>query len=257
MFDGKEQNQKKLSVFIVDDEAGPRQTLAGDLENCPEIGNVRSFSSYEEAVLPMLKLRPDLLFLDVELPGVGGLEFLDSIKERLAFPLHVVFYTAYSQYMIDAIRRRAFDFLLKPYKAEELKLILDRVMDNRGDMHHPFFPHSAPLRPKIHVETSGKLLLLAEEDIVCVDYDDALRTWKMLTSNGEIHRLRSSMKAAAILELTPNMLQVNKGCIVNAIYAASLENVPLRLRLSPPFDNLDITVSRRCAQTVRDRLVML
>lgn len=257
MFDGKEQNQKKLSVFIVDDEAGPRQMLAGDLENCPEIGSVRSFSSYEEAVLPMLKLRPDLLFLDVELPGVGGLEFLDSIKERLAFPLHVVFYTAYSQYMIDAIRRRAFDFLLKPYKAEELKLILDRVMDNRGDMRHPFFPHAANLNPKIHVETAGKLLLLSDEDIVCADYDDASRTWQMLTADGETHRLRSSMKAAAILALSPNMLQVNKSCIVNATYAASLETSPMRLRLTPPFDDLCLPVSRRCAQVVRDKLAML
>lgn len=257
MFTEKGQIQDKLSVFVVDDEAGPRMALAGDLENCPEIGRVRSFSSYEEAVLPMLKFKPDLLFLDVELPGINGLEFLDSIKERLAFPLHVVFYTAYSQYMIDAIRRRAFDFLLKPYKAEELRLILDRVMDNRSDVKHPFFPHPFAQSTKIHLETAGKLLLLSEEDIVCADYDDASRTWQLLTANGETHRLRSSMKAAAILALTPNMLQVNKGCIVNAIYAASLENVPLRLRLSPPFDNLDITVSRRCAQTVRDRLVML
>lgn len=231
--------------------------MAGDLENCPEIGSVRSFSSYEEAVLPMLKLRPDLLFLDVELPGVGGLEFLDSIKERLAFPLHVVFYTAYSQYMIDAIRRRAFDFLLKPYKAEELKLILDRVKENRDEMRHPFFPHAANLNPKIHLETAGKLLLLSDEDIVCADYDDSSRTWQMLTADGETHRLRSSMKAAAILALSPNMLQVNKSCIVNAIYAASLETATMRLRLSPPFDHLVISVSRRCAQSVRDRLAML
>ena len=119
---------KKLVVFIVDDEPGPLQTLANDLKEMPEVGEVCTFSSYSDAVYPLITKQPDVVFLDVEVPGKSGLDFLRDIRPRISFTFHAVFYTAYSHYMIDAIRNSAFDFLLKPHKSEELRTVIDRVI---------------------------------------------------------------------------------------------------------------------------------
>lgn len=69
---------KKLVVFIVDDEPGPLQTLANDLKEMPEVGEVCTFSSYNDAVYPLITKQPDVVFLDVEVPGKSGLDFSET-----------------------------------------------------------------------------------------------------------------------------------------------------------------------------------
>lgn len=77
------EKRKGLIVFIVDDELTARETLANDLKRFEAVGEVHTFTSYAEATLPLLDLQPDILFLDVEVPGRTGPEFLDAIRPRL------------------------------------------------------------------------------------------------------------------------------------------------------------------------------
>ena len=121
-----------LTVFVVDDEAGPREALVADLKKRSCIAQVHAFSNYSEATLPLLEHQPDALFLDVEVPGRTGLEFLDSLNGNLSFAFRVVFYTGFSHYMLEAIRRSAFDYLLKPYKQRELDEVLDRLLSAKS-----------------------------------------------------------------------------------------------------------------------------
>lgn len=80
-------NSKGFTAFVVDDNPSALQTLANDLSSLPEFSSVHTFQSYTEATLPLIELQPDVLFLDVEVPGKSGLEFLDSIPEgKLLFP---------------------------------------------------------------------------------------------------------------------------------------------------------------------------
>ena len=73
-----------------------------------------------------MKVQPDLLFLDVEMPDMTGLELLQEIRDYVSWNMRVVFYTAYDKYMIQAIREAAFDYLLKPFDERDLKEILTR-----------------------------------------------------------------------------------------------------------------------------------
>ena len=97
-------NKKVLTAFIVDDNAMALETLANDLRQQPEIDNVYTFSNYNDATLPLIEVQPDVLFLDVEVPGKTGLEFLQSIRSKVNFSFKVVFYSGFSGYMIEAIR---------------------------------------------------------------------------------------------------------------------------------------------------------
>lgn len=188
---------KKLVVFIVDDEPGPLQTLANDLKEMPEVGEVCTFSSYSDAVYPLITKQPDVVFLDVEVPGKSGLDFLRDIRPRISFTFHAVFYTAYSHYMIDAIRNSAFDFLLKPYKSEELRTVIDRVILAPADSVPPsshYAPKHQPGTHKLALQTISELLLVSVSEVLMLQYERQSRAWLLYLTDNSTHRLHSGIK---------------------------------------------------------------
>jgi two-component system, LytTR family, response regulator len=115
-----------LTCVIIDDEKYSRFTLhqlistflSGRLEVVETAGSV------PEGVKSIRKHSPDLVFLDIEMPGQSGFELLDHFPE---ISFHIIFCTAYEQYAIDAIKVAAFDYLLKPVKIDDLRNLMDRV----------------------------------------------------------------------------------------------------------------------------------
>ena len=177
-----------LSVFIVDDEPNALKQLADDLRQQPEIAEVRTFSNYTEATLPMLEIQPDVLFLDVEVPGKTGLEFLESIRPKVNFTFRVVFYSAFSDYMLDAIRHSAFDFLLKPYKPEELRTVLNRLTDvPETDVNLFASPSPDAMPRKMAVQTVSELLLLTPEQLLMFNYNSSQRSWQLTLTDRTNH----------------------------------------------------------------------
>lgn len=85
-------NSKGFTAFVVDDNPSALQTLANDLSSLPEFSSVHTFQSYTEATLPLIELQPDVLFLDVEVPGKSGLEFLElhPPEGKLFFPCGIL-----------------------------------------------------------------------------------------------------------------------------------------------------------------------
>ncbi len=73
-----------------------------------------------------MELRPDLLFLDVELPDVLGLNLLSEMRDEVLWDMKVVFYTSYDKYLLQALRESAFDFLLKPFETGDLRVVIER-----------------------------------------------------------------------------------------------------------------------------------
>lgn len=80
-----------------------------------------------------MSIQPDVLFIDVEMPGQTGFEVLQSLRDEIPMDLIVVFYSAFDKYMIDALRASAFDFLLKPYQQDEFELVVDRIRQKMKD----------------------------------------------------------------------------------------------------------------------------
>ena len=251
--------QTRLTAFVVDDEAGPRDALVADLKKHPCIGEVFAFSNYSDATLPLLERQPDVLFLDVEVPGRTGLEFIDSLQGNLSFSFRVVFYTGFSHYMLDAIRRSAFDYLLKPYKEKELEEIIERLVmahaapgigTNSADHRH-----GAPR--KIAVQAISELLLLTVDEILYTEYHKTARNWRLILTNGTEHQLRKGTSAEDILKLHPSLVRVSSSCIVNLNYLSAVENSTQRCRLCAPFDNQEIYASRRYFSKLKEKFEML
>ena len=214
---------KGYTAFIVDDNPTALETLATDLRQQPEFAEVYTFASYAEATLPLLEKQPDVLFLDVEVPGKTGLEFLDSIRSKVTFTFKVVFYTGFSDYMIDAIRQSAFDYLLKPYKQSELRLIIDRMKQNENERVLQRIGGDA-MQHKIAMQTVSELLLINLDDLA---------------------------------NLSQAMVRISNTCIINLNYLAAVENNTQHCRLCPPFDDIEITASRRYFSKLKERLDLL
>lgn len=254
-----QQPRRTLTAFVVDDEQGPLEVLASDLRQQPEIKEVHTFSSYAEATYPLLELQPDVVFLDIEVPGKSGLDFLRSIRPRLTFTFHAVFYTGFSHYMLDAIRSNAFDFLLKPYKPEELRTIIDRLVSAPSPSKDLLPMGGAGERPhKLAIQTISELLLVDVNEVLVVNYDSVQRAWVLTLTDRTLHRLHTGLKASDIIDMSPNhLVRINSSCILNIQYLAAIENTTQRCRLCPPYNDMELAASRRYFSRLKEHFELL
>lgn len=125
--------QDRIKVVIVDDEPQSIRRLQDDLATLEDFEVIATSSSAVSAKNLVMSIQPDVLFIDVEMPGQTGFEVLQSLREEMPVELIVVFYSAFDKYMIDALRASAFDFLLKPYQQDEFELVVDRIRQKMKD----------------------------------------------------------------------------------------------------------------------------
>ena len=116
-----------IRAVIIDDESKGRQALKQKLiDYCPEVSVVGEATNGEEGTKLIEELKPQLVFLDIEMPKINGFEMLNRLKEK---KFNLIFTTAYDHYAIKAIKYSAFDYLLKPIDIEELKMGITKVIN--------------------------------------------------------------------------------------------------------------------------------
>ena len=279
-------DQDKIKVVIVDDEPQSILRLENDLAAQDDFEVIATSSSAMSAKTLVMSMQPDVLFIDVEMPGQTGFEVLQSLRDEMPMDLIVVFYSAFNKYMIDALRASAFDFLLKPYQQEELELVVGRIRQKMegGDgsssssSSSSFSSSSSSSSSESHQDsqnllgvngllgTSGKrlaiqsisgLLMVKPDEVFCCTFDEDTRLWHLRLANGQVHKLKKQTTAKSVLSLSPSLAQVRQDCIINLDYLISIENYTLRCIFSPPFDQETITVSRRCYKAVKEKLEIL
>ncbi len=123
-----EKRQPKIRALVVDDEPPARSNLRVLLYEDPDVASVNECGSGAEAVAQIRSTRPDLVFLDVQMPECGGFEVLDILKDDEAAPV-IVFVTAYDEYALRAFDAGALDYLLKPFDDARFKLAMQRAKE--------------------------------------------------------------------------------------------------------------------------------
>lgn len=255
-------NANEITTIIVDDQPACIKSLENDLSRFSDIRIVATCTSPDNAVREIIRLQPDLLFLDVEMPGMTGLELLSRIQSDIHPDMHIVFYTIYDKYLLDAIRSSAFDYLLKPYKLKELEDLIDRLHSHLAQDEKVNIEQS--LRKllirnnKFAVQTISGLVFVKCEEILLFQYLREQRCWQMmLMPDRKLYKLRMNTTAKDLLGINTSFVQINQDCIVNLDYLCSIENVTLKCELYPPFTDIKLIVSQRYYRRLREMLDIL
>jgi two-component system, LytTR family, response regulator len=139
-----------IKAIIIDDEIHCLETLSLLLsEYCPEVQLLEQCRSAKMGIEAIEKHKPDLVFLDIEMPVMNGFELLEQLS---AISFAIIFTTGYDQYAIKAIRFSALDYLLKPIDPKELINAVKKVQEER---HLPMAEQFQMLLKQIHGKTSG------------------------------------------------------------------------------------------------------
>lgn len=120
---------EKLRAILIDDEISGLSALYEKLQrHCPEVEVLRQCDAAENGITAIETLRPDLVFLDVEMPVMNGFVLLQNLEYK---NFELIFVTAYDQYAIKAIRYSALDYLLKPVEVDELKAAVEKALEKK------------------------------------------------------------------------------------------------------------------------------
>ena len=207
-----------LAVMIVDDEPLARERVRSLLETESDIEVTAECADGPSALAAYGERRPDIMFLDVQMPAMDGFELL----ERLPAPLPVViFVTAYDTHAVQAFEAQALDYLLKPFKVARFRAALARARDQlaRGvATQHPArsSPDAEPARneklARVAVRDSGRVRFIKTADI---DWIEASGNYVVLHVGKEKHVLRETLSAFE-QQLSPReFTRISRSAIVN------------------------------------------
>ena len=194
-----------MRVFIADDEAPARAKLRRFLGREADVEIVGECATGREAVAMIRRSSPDLVFLDIDMPGLDGFGVVAELEEGGA--PRIVFVTAYDDHALRAFDVGAVDYLLKPFTPERFALVLDRARTRVGDTEAP---PARPLR-RLLVEHEGRARFI---EVGGIDRVDADRNYIDVTVGAERFRLRTTIGAFAE-RLDPGMfIRLNRSTIV-------------------------------------------
>ena len=151
-----------IRAILIDDELNSLKNLRQKLEEfCKPVQVVAMAQKPEEALFLIRHHKPDLLFLDIEMPKMSGFEILEELGDYQA---EIIFITAYNQYAIDAIRISAFDYLVKPVAIDDLQKAVNRLMLSRA----------GKTRERLHVLKDGLGEPRSQDNKIAVPTNDGL-----------------------------------------------------------------------------------
>jgi two-component system response regulator LytT len=180
-----------LTTIVVDDEELACDELSYLLKDFPEVEVIATGSNGLEALDLIHKLEPDLVFLDVHMPGLDGVGVVRRLREKQAELPHFIFVTAYDQYAVEAFRVEAMDYLLKPVDKGRLAETIERVRRALTERKSPepaagtTKPAATTQRNKLLVQANNRIFVVDAQDVIFATIDNGLIT--LVTTNLEGH----------------------------------------------------------------------
>lgn len=197
-----------IRVIIVEDEAPARLKLNMQLQQLEGVSVIAECDDAVNAISEINALKPDLVFLDIELGQLSGFDVLEAISQ----PCHVIFTTAYSQYAVKAFEKRALDYLLKPFDLNRLREALVRVV-------MPHEQRSDESSGQLIAKAGDKMNVLQASDIYFVSSVQGISMAQCLERD---YHLDLSLEALSH-QLPAAFLRVHRNCIVNTKLISQIE----------------------------------
>ena len=225
-----------LKAMIVDDEAPARSELRFLLDEIGDVEVVAEAENVREAIESLKKSRCDVMFLDINMPGVNGMQLAEALTKLKNLPA-VVFVTAYGEYAAEAFDVNAVDYLVKPVETERLRRAVDKVRNAIG------MTAKKAAAERIPVEKGGKKILVPVDKI---RYITAKDDYSCLYTEDDHYLSTISLAQLEVRLADLQLLRVHRRHIVNLDYVSEVESIPGgTLQLTMRDDGEKIPVSRR------------
>jgi two-component system response regulator AlgR len=238
-----------LRVLVVDDEPLARERLAHMIEDLPAVELAGVAASGEEAVLLAGRLRPEVVLLDIRMPGMDGLEAARHLA-RMPEPPAVIFTTAFEQHALAAFDVQAAGYLLKPVRLDKLQEALERARRPTRAQLARIAEGGAGARTRIAVRARDELKLIPVEEVVCFIAEQKYTTLRHVGGEELIEEPLKSLEE----EFADRFVRVHRNALVAVAHIDGLErdadgHQQVRLR-----GGAALPVSRRLATDVSRRL---
>lgn len=205
----------KLKVFVVDDELLSRRNLEILLAREPDIEVVGSYDRVDGLEAQVIQKRPDLIFLDIQMPGMSGIDFLEALKQKLRPAPAVIFVTAFERYAVKAFGLHVLDYLLKPFSDARLREALaharSRIMQER-ELHQRHAVQSPDVSRHLVIKDRGNLIQLPVADIIWVEAADH---YLVLHTSTRKVIWRSALKEFLVGQEDGRFLRIHRSIAVN------------------------------------------
>jgi len=213
---------KNIRVVIVDDEELARQMVREFLARHAEIEIIAECANGFEAVKAVTELKPDLLFLDIQMPKLNGFEVLELIGTDRA----IVFVTAYDEYAIRAFDVHAVDYLLKPFNTERFETALERAKRRLGGKLPAPTELAQSARPpaqyveRVVVKDGTRVHIIP---VTKLDYAEAQDDYVALATEGKLHLKQQTISSLESVLDPTRFLRIHRSYIVNLERVTKIE----------------------------------
>lgn len=244
-----------MRVLLVDDEPFSIRRLSLALRDFPEVEVVGTATNGPKAITEIERLRPDLVILDIEMPGCSGLTVASSLDEIRP---DIVFVTAFDQYAIEAFQVEATDYLLKPVKSERLRAAIDRARRRQAER---LAAQQAPTKPSrseqqvppaptelvLYIPQRGGGTTLSQSEILWVE---AAKDYALIHTLLKSYILRTTMSDLAV-KLRPSIIRVHRSAYVAVEAIRSWRKSPKGVLILTLMDGSQVTVSPNHVHNLR------
>jgi two-component system LytT family response regulator len=208
-----------MRAVIIDDEKHCREVLATLLQkHCPGVEVIAGFAAAADALKEMEKLSPAIVFLDIEMPGMNGFEFLEKCTSR---NFEIIFTTAYNEYAIKAIKHSALDYLLKPVDKNELVDAIEKAKQQStqktpGRVEQLLSVLNLRKVPKrFAVPTLEGLIMLNSEEILYCESDGPYCTFHFTNNTKPLLTSKTLKEAEEVLQNAGDFFRVHSSFLIN------------------------------------------
>jgi DNA-binding LytR/AlgR family response regulator len=236
-------SEPALSALVVDDEAPAREELAFLLRDDPRVAQTHVAGSVGEALRILGDRHIDVVFCDIKMPGLDGVE-LARVVSRFAEPPQIVFVTAYDDRAVEAFELRAVDYLLKPVRADRLAEAVRRAVSAGNAEHSDEGDETIP------VELAGVTRFVRRSRVRFVEaHGDYVR----LHTARESHLLRITLAELEVRWAEAGFVRIHRSTLVALAHVDEIRVVDGRYLVR--VGEVELPVSRRHTRELRERLV--
>ncbi len=198
---------KKIRVILIDDERLARQELHRMLAAYPDFEIIAEAANAEEASQVIVSHQPDLILLDIQMPGKSGFDLLEMLQQ---VP-EVIFVTAYDQYAVKAFEADALDYIVKPVRAERFARVIEKVRNKLN---------RAPSQQQIFVKDGNRCYFIRLDEISLIE---SMENYARLYFKDTVTYLKRSLNQMET-ELDPAMFfRINRSQIINTAFIKQVE----------------------------------